>query len=73
MWQYLALLTEIGLVIVISILTGVTVGYYLDRFIGTRFVFTLAFLLVGIASGFVSAYRLVFGLEKGGPNKQDKG
>ena len=59
-FKSLALLTEIGLVLVICIGGGMLLGVYLDKILGTKALFTILLLLIGIASGFWSVYRMVF-------------
>ena len=51
-FKSLALLTEIGLVLVICIGGGLLLGVYLDGKLGTKALFTIILLLVGIGSGF---------------------
>lgn len=63
-WQYLALITQIGLTMVISILVGAVMGTYLDRFLGTTAVFTLLFIVLGAVSGFYSVYRLILSMSR---------
>ena len=59
-FKSLALLTEIGLVLVICIGGGLLLGVHLDSKLGTKALFTIALLLVGIGSGFWTVYRMVF-------------
>jgi F0F1-type ATP synthase assembly protein I len=42
----------------VSCLIGYAIGYYLDRFFGTNFLY-IVFLLLGIAAGFLQIYRQV--------------
>ena len=54
--EYLALVTQVGLTVVISAGAGLFVGLYLDRRLGTSVAFTLLFLVLGLASGLWQAY-----------------
>jgi ATP synthase protein I len=63
-FNYLALITQLGLVIVISILIGLFVGAFLDRKTGLRGVFTIIFVVFGVIGGFMAAYRLIKDLDK---------
>ena len=45
-------------VLPVSCLVGYAIGYYLDQFFGTRYLY-LVFLFLGIASGFLELYRQV--------------
>ena len=56
---YLVLFSEIGLVLLVTTLTGTLAGYWLDKQIGTVPVFVLIGLLVGMSLGARAAYRLI--------------
>jgi ATP synthase protein I len=56
---YLALFSEIGLIILVTTLIGTLAGYWLDKQIGTLPVFVLVGLLVGLSIGARGAYRLI--------------
>ena len=56
---YLALLSEIGLILLATTLIGVLAGYWLDKQIGTLPIFVLIGLAVGLAAGGLSVYRLI--------------
>ena len=59
-FKSLALLTEIGLVLVICIGGGLLLGIYLDSRLGTKALFTIVLLFTGIGCGFWSVYKMVF-------------
>ena len=63
-FNYLALITQLGLVIVTSILIGLFVGIFLDRKIGVSGIFTIIFVIFGAIGGFIAAYRLIKDLDK---------
>lgn len=63
-FDYLALITQLGLVIVISILIGLFVGIFVDEKLGLNGVFTVIFLIFGVIGGFMAAYRLIKDLDK---------
>ncbi len=56
---YLALFTEIGLVLLVTILGCVLAGYRLDRQLGTLPVFAMVGLFGGLALGGLVVYRLI--------------
>ena len=56
---YLALFSEIGIVLLVTTLVGTLAGYWLDKQIGTIPVFVLVGLLVGMSIGALAAYRLI--------------
>ncbi|MFH1848348.1 MAG: AtpZ/AtpI family protein [Candidatus Omnitrophota bacterium] len=58
-FYYLQLITQIGLTIVIPIILGILAGVYMDKRLGLKGIFTVAFLLIGIAGGFYSAYKQI--------------
>ena len=56
---YLALFSEIGMILLVTTLGGVLGGYWLDGRLGTLPVFAMIGFLVGLTSGGVGIYRLV--------------
>lgn len=56
-------LLSAGLLFPVSILIGYGIGYYLDRWLGTSYL-KIAFLLFGIAAGFVGFFRTISQLGK---------
>ncbi len=63
--RYLALITQVGLTMVTSVLVGAVIGTYLDRLLGTTAVFTLLLIVLGAGSGFYSVYRLILSMSSG--------
>jgi len=59
LFYYFSLITQLGLVIIITILVGLGIGMLLDKVFHLKGVFTVIFLLVGIAAGFMNAYKEV--------------
>ncbi|MBI5178217.1 MAG: AtpZ/AtpI family protein [Nitrospinae bacterium] len=53
------LLAGVGTQLAVSIFVGFGVGYWLDKWLGTRPVFMVVFLLLGVAAGFLNVYRTV--------------
>lgn len=56
---YLTLVTQLGLVVVGTILAGLVIGYFIDKKFGTSPVFTVVFIVVGIAAGLFNAYQMI--------------
>ena len=56
---YFALFSEIGLVLLVTVLVGVLAGYWLDQRLGTIPVFVLVGLGVGLTAGALSVWRLI--------------
>lgn len=53
-----ALVTQIGVTIVVTIILTLLVGKKLDDWLGTKILFTIVFLILGIASCFMTIMRL---------------
>ena len=56
---YLALFSEIALILLVTTLFGVLGGYWLDQRLGTLPVLAVAGMLVGFGLGGVGVYRLI--------------
>jgi ATP synthase protein I len=56
---YLALFSEIALVLLVTILGGALGGYWVDTQLGTVPLFVLAGLAVGMAAGALAVNRLI--------------
>ena len=56
---YIALFSEIGLVLLVTTLVGVLAGYWADGQLGTLPIFVIVGFLAGAGSGTVMIYRLV--------------
>jgi ATP synthase protein I len=60
--QGLAFAMRIGVEIVSALIVGVAIGYFLDRWLGTKPWFLLLFFVLGAAAGFMNVFRVVGGL-----------
>ena len=56
---YIALFSEIGLVLLVTTLIGVLAGYWADGQLGSLPIFVIVGFLAGAGSGTVMIYRLV--------------
>lgn len=56
---YLGLVTQLGLVVVATILVGFVLGVFIDRTLKSSPLFTMIFLAIGIAAGLFNAYQLI--------------
>ena len=56
---YLALFSEIGVILLVTTLLGTLAGYWVDKQLGTLPVFVLIGLLVGMGAGARAAYGLI--------------
>lgn len=59
LWENLNLVTQLGLTMVGCILFCFAIGYFLDKWLGTKGVFITIFLLLGIGGGGYTAYRQI--------------
>ncbi len=58
-WDHLALVTQVGLTFAGSVLFCFAIGYWLDKWLGTRGIFITVFILLGIAGGGYTVYRQI--------------
>ena len=56
---YFALFSQVGLILLVTNLGGVLLGYWADEQLGTVPILTLAGFLVGLAAGWVAVFRLI--------------
>jgi F0F1-type ATP synthase assembly protein I len=56
---YFALFSEIGIVLLVTVLVGVLAGYWADQQLGTLPLLLLVGLFVGLAGGALTVYRLI--------------
>jgi ATP synthase protein I len=56
---YLALFSEIAIILLVTTLLGVLGGYWLDQRLGTLPLLTVAGMLVGFGLGGVGVHRLI--------------
>ncbi len=65
-FRFFSLVSQVGFQFVITLLIGLFLGYKLDQWLGTRFVFTLLGIIAGIGGGFLSVYQLIRATERRG-------
>jgi len=63
-FYYFGLVTQLGLIIIVTILVGLGIGLFLDRILHLKGIFTVTFILIGIAAGFMNAYREIMRQKK---------
>ncbi len=56
---YFALFSEIGLILLVTVLAGVLGGYWIDKQLGTLPIFALAGLFLGLAAGARAVYQII--------------
>jgi F0F1-type ATP synthase assembly protein I len=57
--EHLSILMQIGLTMAGCIVFCFFVGFYLDRWIGTKGLFTVLFIFLGVIGGAVTVYRQI--------------
>lgn len=67
-FQYIGLISQVGLWMVASILIAFLIGFYLDRKLGIGPVLTIVGIFGGVGVGFWNTYRLIMrgGTERDG-------
>jgi F0F1-type ATP synthase assembly protein I len=68
--KYLALISQIGLLMAIPIFMSIFMGYWLDNKFGTSPLFLIIFILVGVYAAFRNLFVTV--LKKTEQGKKDK-
>ena len=63
-WREALRATSLGWDLALPIFGGVLLGYLVDRLLGTRYVFTLGFLMLGIATGFYNVLQAIQRMDK---------
>jgi F0F1-type ATP synthase assembly protein I len=57
--KLLSLVSQLGIMMVISILGPFFIGRFIDNHLNTKPIFTLIFLVLGIGAAFISVYNTV--------------
>lgn len=55
----IVLITQVGISVISPILLGLWIGTKLDKWLGTKYIFSIIMIILGIASGFLQAYKLI--------------
>ena len=58
-FEQLTLVSQLGLTMVGSIGLGFAIGYFLDKWLGTKGIFLTIFILLGIGGGGYTVYRQI--------------
>ncbi|MBW2060668.1 MAG: AtpZ/AtpI family protein [Deltaproteobacteria bacterium] len=62
LFKELTLVTQLGLTMVGSILLCFAIGYFLDKWLGTRGIFLIIFIILGVIGGGFTVYRQILQL-----------
>ena len=63
--EMLSLISQLGIIVLVCVFGCFFLGKFIDSKFGTEPIFTLVFLLLGVASGFNSVYKVVRKYTKG--------
>ena len=63
---------RMGVEMISALIVGVAIGYFLDRWLGTKPWLMLLFFVLGSAAGFLGVYRAATGLGQTVGYRQDK-
>lgn len=55
----LAMVTQLGFIVVACVVGGLLLGMFLDRQLGTAPAMTITLMLLGVAGGMLAAYRII--------------
>lgn len=70
--EHLSVVMQIGLTMAGCILFCFFIGFYLDKWLGTRGVFITIFIILGVVGGAVTVYRqIIQTLDKQSSNKEN--
>lgn len=58
-FKALMLVTQIGLLLITTILIFLIIGYWIDVLLKQQILFKLVFLIIGVLIGFFNVYKLV--------------
>jgi ATP synthase protein I len=72
MYENLALLSQIALMMITPIFGGVLLGRYLDDKVGTNGIFLLVFTLIGTMTAFMELFKLAMRKTKDHPPNKRK-
>ena len=61
--RYLSLITQVGLIMLVSVFIGFFCGIYLDRRFDTGGIFIAVSLIISVLAGFFQIYKFIINLE----------
>jgi ATP synthase protein I len=66
------LVTQVGLTMAGSILFCFAIGYYLDKWLNTKGIFIIIFILLGIVGGGYTVYRQIMEITEQDEDKKSR-
>lgn len=64
LWREAVLATTLGWDLALPIVGGTLIGYFLDRWLGTKHIFTLGLLVLGVAISYYNLWRFIRRLDR---------
>lgn len=58
-FKNLALITQIGFMFITTILLSIFLGNKIDSIFNSGIIFKIIFIILGVASGFISVYKII--------------
>ncbi|WP_129599334.1 AtpZ/AtpI family protein [Anaerophilus nitritogenes] len=55
----ITLITQIGISMIVPIFICIYIGNWLDKKLGTNFIFLLIFIILGVGASFLNVYKMV--------------
>jgi ATP synthase protein I len=71
--EHLALVSQVGLTMAGSIGLCFAIGYFLDKWLGTRGIFLVIFIILGVIGGGVTVYRQIMKVTEPGDQDEKNG
>jgi F0F1-type ATP synthase assembly protein I len=56
--QGIALITQIGISMIVPIILGIFIGRFLDNLIGTNNIFLFVFIIIGVGAAFLNLFKV---------------
>ena len=57
-YENLALITQIGLIMIVPILLSIFIGKFIDDKLGTGNIFLFIFIIIGVSASFINLYKV---------------
>jgi len=70
--EQMSIVTQLGLTMVGSIGLCMAVGYFLDKWLGTRGIFISIFIILGVIGGGLTCYRQIKEIEEKDRSEEDR-
>lgn len=53
-----ALISQVGISMVVPILLGIYIGQWIDKWVGTQGAFMIIFMILGVGGGFMNLFKI---------------